>query len=290
MKRAFSFPLAGLILALGLSFGAPAYAQDGPLPAKPLFLETLAQQGAQIRYMGNDGGMDGWIAIMRGQEQFFYVTPDGQAAVSGVLIDAEGRNLSLKQVYELQKKNDAGALDFFSGTATEPEAQSAEQGDSFKAEFQTPAEQLFAQVENSNWIALGQPDAPIVYSFIDPQCAHCHDFLQDVRSKGYLDDGTIQVRIVPLGIRPETQSQAAFLLALPDPQERLFRYLDGDKEALPVTKGLNEQGAESNKAIMLAWKLNSTPLLVYRDRQNQVKIIEGRPNLGSLIKDLKTAP
>lgn len=281
------FPLLSLTFFLPLS---AALAQDKPLPAKPAFLENLAIDGAQIRYLGNDGGMDGWIAMMRGQEQFFYVTPDGRTAVTGILLDADGRNLSLKQVYDLQQKNGGEMLDFFSDTPAPQAEETDDTPPSFSDAFKTPSEQLFAQIEKSNWIPLSaQNQGPVVYSFVDAQCPHCHAYLNELRQKGYLDDGTIQLRIVPVGIRPDTQAQAALLLALPNPRERFFRYLDGDDSALPVSKNLNEQGALHNKAIMLSWKLSATPLTIYRDRHEQVKIVEGRPNLASLIKDLPTS-
>ena len=42
--------------------------------------------------------------------------------------------------------------------------------------FKTPSEQLYDNVTYGNWIALGNPSAPFIYTFIDPQCPpwpHC---------------------------------------------------------------------------------------------------------------------
>jgi hypothetical protein len=58
-----------------LGFGADiALAQsDAPLPELPKPIENLVNEGAQIRYLGRDYGVDAWITIKNGKEQYFYV-------------------------------------------------------------------------------------------------------------------------------------------------------------------------------------------------------------------------
>ena len=46
-------------------------AETPPAPAMPPPLQTLADQGAQVRYMGKAHGMDSWLTIKAGQEQYF---------------------------------------------------------------------------------------------------------------------------------------------------------------------------------------------------------------------------
>ncbi len=271
-------------------YSTPAPAQKKKQPSLPPPIENLVKDGAQVRYLGVYQGLDGWIAIQNGQEQYFYVTRDGQAFVMGLLFDREGKMVTMKQVQQLQESSGASALDLVAGQVdlakqaqeeAKPEAENIED-----LQFKTPAEQLFAAVENSNWIPLGDKDAPVIYTFVDPQCPYCKSFINDLR-ENYLPNSAIQVRIIPVGFREDTRSQAAVLLAVPNPQARWYRHLDGDEEALPVTAGINDQGVQRNMAIMQNWKLNVTPLTVYKNSKGEVQIIQGRAkDLPKLVADL----
>lgn len=275
-----------LIISIVLVMPLVAEAQERDVPPLPAPLENMVSEGAQVRYLGEQYGMDGWIAIQRGQEQYFYVTPDREAFVMGLMFDKSGKMLTLRQVEALQKKEGA-ALDVFASpeqaeSSPFDKIASGETDDAFK----TPAEQLYADVENSNWVAIGQPDAPVIYTFIDPQCPYCHAFINDLRDN-YLPNGMVQVRMIPVGFRDETRAQAAFLLSVPNPRKRWFAHLDGDETALPVSQDINQQGVQKNLSIMQSWKLNVTPLSIYRAKDGEVKIVQGRASdLRELLADI----
>lgn len=289
------FKRSPLLLSLSalVVMSTPVLAQtvapkDPPLPAP---LETMAKEGAQLRYMGREGGLDGWIAIQNGQEQYFYVTQDREHVVLGLLFDKTGKMLTMQQVAKLQKEG-GPVLDILKG---EPAGAAAsvtdvlpKEGDIVK-QLKSPSEQMFADIEASNWVALGSATAPVVYMFLDPQCPYCHDFMKTLQKD--IEGGRVQVRMIPVGFRDETRAQAALLLAVPNAQERWFRHLDGDKEALPPTPGINEQGVERNMAVMQSWKLNVTPLSVYRAQDGKVKIVQGRArDVKAFLGDLQKTP
>lgn len=261
-------------------------AQAEKTPDLPPPLTELANNGAQIRYLGNQYGLDGWIAIQGGQEQYFYVTQDGRAFVMGLLFNRDGKIETLKQVQKLQAESGGETLNMITAPEIAQKQKQEEIEKLQKTEFLTPAEQLFASVENTNWIPLGKDGAPVIYSFVDPQCPHCHAFMNDLR-QDYIQNGLIQVRIIPVGMDAERIAQAAFLLAVPNPQNRWYRHLDGDKDAIPVTPGINDQGVQRNLSVMQAWDLNVTPLTIYRNKNGDIKIIQGRAkNVSKLMKDL----
>jgi thiol:disulfide interchange protein DsbG len=257
--------------------------KEPPLPAP---IQTLQEQGAQVRYLGRHNGLDGWITIKNGQEQYFYATQDGKSLLMGLLFDIDGKLVTVRQVKELQDKG-GGVLDALAQAVPEDAAAAETRFKPLQnSPFKTPAEQLFSDVSATNWIVLGNPEAPVIYSFMDPQCPHCHDFMDDLK-KNYIDRGVIQVRMIPVGLRDETRAQSAFLLASPDPETRWYKHLAGDKSALPVARGVNQQGVERNMAVMQSWKLDATPLTVYRGKDGQVKIVQGRPTkISDLIADL----
>lgn len=277
-----------LLFVLCLVLTGPARAANDT-PDLPPALETLAGQGAQLRYLGNEYGLDGWIAIYQGQEQYFYVTPDGKAMVSGLMMDRNGRMITIDQIRRLRQET-GGTLDIFAEDMSSEDS-AAVPGESFPEKvsdltFKTPAEQLFENIEDSNWIPLGDPAAPVIYSFVDPQCPHCRAFMQDLHHD-YIDKNAVQVRIIPVGRNPDSLKQAAFLLALPNPQERWWRHVEGDAGALPVSGDISQKGVAHNMAVMRAWKLDTTPLTIYRAKDGQVKIVEGRArNIDQIVADL----
>lgn len=280
-----------LLAALIMSTPVMAQTSEKKEPLMPAPLETMSKEGAQVRYMGNRGGLDGWIAIQNGQEQYFYATADREFVLLGLLFDKSGKMVTLEQVSALQKEGGA-VLDILKADTSTKNASVTDtlpgEGDIAKS-LKSPSEQMFSDVEGGNWLAMGNQGAPILYTFMDPQCPYCHEFMKTLRPE--IEGGRIQVRLIPVGFHDETRAQAALLLAAPNAQDRWFRHLDGDKDALPVTPGVNEQGVERNMAIMQSWKLNVTPLSVYRAQDGKVKIIQGRAkDMKALLSDLKVTP
>jgi len=255
-----------------------AQAQDA-IPEPPGPIQDLANQGAQVRFLGNDYDVEAWLAIKNGQEQYFYVLPGGEAFLSGIMYDKKGKVVTIDQVRRLMGQGDS-LLDSLASNTPE---ESANEKDAY--EFKSPSEQMFYDIENSNWLPLGRADAPVMYAFIDPQCPHCHNFVNDVRSE--IDAGKVQLRMIPVGFRDETRAQSAFLIATPNPQERWFKHMDGDETALPAKSGINDQGVQRNLAIMQSWELLATPMVIYRGKNGLVKIVRGRPkNAQSVLSDL----
>ncbi len=279
MKNCFRVLAALLFLCLPPA-AARAQSDSAPLPEMPAPIQELVSQGAQARFLGRDYGLDAWITIKNGQEQYFYVLPDKSAFLMGVLFDGKGKMVTMQQVQRLQSQGDS-LLDSLASGFEDPAGEKKP-----SKEFETPSERLFADIENSNWAPLGQIGAPVMYAFIDPQCPHCHALISALR-KDYLDKGKVQLRMIPVGFKEETVAQAAYLLAAPNPMERWYRHMDGDAAALPAKSEISDQGVERNLAIMHAWKFDVTPLVIYRGKDGKVKILRGEPkDIPGLVADL----
>ena len=158
-----------------------------------------------------------------------------------------------------------------------------------KTSGKSKGEQLYDGVEAANWLALGESKAPVIYTFIDPECPHCHDLLQDFRKSGYLEKGMVQLRLIPVGVlSADSLKEAAYLLASPSAKEDLYKHLDGDKKALLVSESANTQGVERNMKLMQDWNLDVTPFSIYRDKDSKIKILQGRPkDLKEIITELR---
>lgn len=261
---------------------SPAFAQNA-VPDMPEPIKNLADQGAQIEYMGRDNGFNSWVSLKNGQEQYFYVPPSGDGFVMGVLFDNKGHVVTAEQIQRLRKK-DNNLLDTLSETAQ------LSNSDDDRFELKSPSERLFYETENTNWVSLGYPQAPVIYAVIDPQCPHCHAMINDFNEGGYLDRGKVQLRLIPVGINAERKAQAAYLIASPDPQKRLFEYLNGNADALPAREDINTQGVERNLSYIQSWKFDVTPMLIYRNKDGEVKIVRGRPqDIPAVLADLVPA-
>lgn len=276
-----------LLMTLALIVPGIASAQD-KLPEVPEALQILVERGAQARYLGKKHGMEGWITIFQGQEQYYYVTPDGEGFLMGLLFDKDGTMATMQQVRDLQSQSDE-VLDFLAVDKTDENITQAIRETNEVFEYKTPAERMFADIENSNWIKFGADDAPVIYAFMDPQCPHCHDYMGDLRND-YIEKGLIQFRMIPVGFREETLAQAAFLLAAPNAKERWYAHLDGDTTALPAKTTTSTQAIQRNLALMQAWKFNVTPVTVYRGKDGKIKIVRGRAqNITDILADLPSS-
>lgn len=272
--------LLTFFLTLTLSCGAMA--QTAAEPPMPKVLQSLVADGAQYRYLGPNQGVHGWLFIKDGREQYFYVTPDGQAIISGLLYAPQGEVITSRQIQQLRQREGA-AID----RLATPE-KFTESGMPKTAPGQSKSDLLLQQVEDGNWFKLGSDKAPVVYSFIDPQCHHCHDFLKTVRDGKYIEDGKIQLRLLPVGIvNEESILQSAALLIDSNPGAKLFEAIDGKKGAIPAPLDINTQSVQQNLSIMQAWKLKATPFIIYKDKTGKVKIINGTPqDIKELVGEL----
>ncbi len=274
-----------LLIGFSLAVPVPQASAQNKIPELPEALQLLVERGAQARYLGNKHGLDGWITVFQGQEQYYYVTPNGEGFLMGLLFDKDGQMATVEQVRALQSQGD-GVLDFLAVDKIDEKLTDAIKETNKEFEYKTPAERMFADVENSNWIKFGKEGAPVIYSFMDPQCPHCHEFMKDLRHD-YIEKGLVQVRMIPVGFREETLAQSAFLLAAPDAKQRWYDHLDGNSSALPAKGGTNTQGIQKNLSLMQAWKFSVTPMTIYRGKGGKVKIIRGRAgNMSDILADL----
>ncbi len=255
-------------------------------PELPELLKSLQKQGVTFRYLGGDNSMNGWVGFKDGQEQYFYVTPDRQGIVSGQLLNNKGDQVTLRQISQLREKDPN--VDKLAIPALAKDAEVAAPANETK-NAPSKSQQFYAEAEASSWIALGQKEAPAIYTFIDPQCPHCHDMIEDFRKSGLLDKGQVQLRLIPVGLMNEQSlKQAANLLTSKNAAADLYKHLDGDKNILLTDKDPNTQSVQRNMVLMQSWKLDVTPFSVYKNKAGEIKILRGRPSdLNALISDLK---
>ena len=84
------------LLAATASTAVVSFADELPAP-----IQALANQGLTIHgQFDAPGGMRGFGASVQGQDMAIYLTPDGEHAIIGTLVDGEGTDLTEAQLDE----------------------------------------------------------------------------------------------------------------------------------------------------------------------------------------------
>ena len=241
----------------------------------------MAEQGAQIRYLGNDLGLQGWLTVKDGQVQYVYVTPNQEAYIAGVLLDRNGEIITTQQIETLASR-ETTIFETVASTETPQQAPAATSSGG------SPAEQLYAAFEGADWFEIGSAEAPLVYALIDPDCEHCHAFVEALLEADAYNTKRIRTRLVPVGITSaESLQRAAFLVRAPNAGDAFLRHLGGDMTAIPRNDNGDTQAVISNMTLIQNWNLTETPFIVYRSGAGEVKIIRGKPqNINTLLSDL----
>ncbi|MGQ7241975.1 thiol:disulfide interchange protein DsbG [Salinicola sp. V024] len=243
MPLRLTLPLAaGIALAASL----PAAADDWPAP-----IQTLEQQGLTIHgEFDAPGGLRGYGASIRGQSVAAYLTPDGEHAVVGTLIDAQGRDVSAEPLEQLVDgpKN----------------------------------AELWKAMADHHWVREGDTDASrVLYTFSDPNCPYCRKFWQDAQP--WVENGDVQIRHLMVGIlKADSPEKAAAILAADDPSAAIAEhYRTG---AMPDSEGTDqsEQWVADNTQVMRDAQLYATPVIFYQDDDGEVHKVMGAPSPNKL--------
>lgn len=268
-------------------------------PEMPNAIRQLVSRGAQARYLGFFEGMHGWMTIQQGRPAFYYATPNGNALVRGFMFNAAGEMVTGEQITKLKMREGAQMMalsDIDTSEAAQQPLSPTAMADSAVPDLApiaapenqetTDTKVLFMQsIENANGFVVGQIDKPRLNAFIDPDCDHCRSFLRAI--KPYLDQGFVSLRVIPVGFEVTTRQRAAYLLAAGNPEQRLFDYIGGDRQALQSISRVEEEGLMQNIQLMGTWRLDATPIIIYSTSDGEPKIIRGIPkDTQALVSDV----
>ncbi|MGC9272096.1 hypothetical protein [Acidiphilium sp.] len=194
---------------------------DGPatLPLKPIdaaaiaaspVLTRLASHGAKLYALGTRHGMKGVFARNGRYFQVFYVTPDGKAAVAGVMWNASGRNVTLRQVRRVPdlvpqvRIGNVGShkvtrhVAYRVGPASNGQAEPARRTAPSSLPGGLPKGTLFQALAMSDHGTIGQAGAPRVWMLMDPLCSYSIAAMRRLMPE--VKAGKLRVSVVPLSI------------------------------------------------------------------------------------------
>ncbi|MFY0991089.1 thiol:disulfide interchange protein DsbG [Halomonas sp. C05BenzN] len=241
-----------LLLPAGLAAlaVAPPTLADDHWPAP---VRALTDQGISIHAeFEAPGGLTGYAASYPGGEVAIYLTPDGEHAVVGTLVDAEGEDLS------------RAALDEHVRAARNAE--------------------LWERLETSHWILDGDPEAErVVYTFTDANCPYCRQFWEEARP--WVEAGEVQLRHIMVGIlASNSPAKAAALLGADDPAAALHAHSGSGEEVEPAAQPREiEEQVYANNQLFEELGLMATPTTLYRDGDG-LERIQGVPSPERMIE------
>lgn len=267
-----------LALAIALlpttALAAPQCALAQPDPASTLTaipaLRHIQEAGAQLTDLGVTHGLRAVFARNGEHFQVFYVAPDGQAVVGGVLWDADGNNLTRRQVEAIP--------------GTIPTVTIGSVPDAAQPQ---PAVSLLKTVESTSYGVVGNASAPRLWMFIDPQCSFSVRAMQQLQP--LVASGRVQLAIIPVSILDHedgglSAKTALSLLSLPPDQ------IAGAWAAGRVTSEPSPDAAarlQANMAASNQIQLRGTPTFIWRNRDGTEGRLDGvTDDFGTLVAKL----
>lgn len=279
---------------------------EGPktLPLKPIdtatiaaspVLTRLASHGATLYELGTRHGLRGVFARNGRSFQVFYVTPDGKAAIAGMMWNAAGRNVTLRQVRhvpDLVPRVTIGNVADHPATrhvAYRVGPAPAGQPGAAPVPGALPSGTLFQALAMSDHGTIGKPGAPRVWMLMDPLCSYSIAAMH--RLMPAVVAGRLRVSVVPLSILDYEDNgmstpEAKIMLSQPANQ-MAADWIDhglADEHASP---GVSAKLAY-NMALARAIDLKGTPTLLWHEQNGATGRTNGLPSdLTSFIASIR---
>lgn len=246
--------------------GAPSGSQDAGGAAKGLApiaaseiarlpaLKRIASAGAELTELGVRHGLRGIFARAGERFQVFYLAPDGQAVIGGVMWDALGQNVTRRQVAGIE-----GTIP----TVTLGPAGTAPPRQATMAVSTPPADPLMV-VESTSFGLAGSSGAPRVWMLIDPLCGHSVQAMERLRP--LLASGALELAVVPVAVLDREpggpSARVARLMLSQAPSAMVDAWIDQKLAGEPDPASVARLAA--NMAAAKAIRLVGTPTLVWR--------------------------
>lgn len=312
-----------LLLPILIGAATPAFAEDtNPfrhLPeSAPPALQYLQRSGVKLTFLGEQGGLQGYLGeSATGKVQTFYLTPDGNHVVAGVLFRRGGINVTgvqiedMKSRFESARKSmenaeeevgnveitdelpppevprlpDASAAGFsaVSGLSIADGGQEAA-GNAEAWISHLDRDKFLEDVQNVAWFSVGVDTAPVIYMVADPQCPYCHAAWGQLRPKVTAREVTL--RIILIDALTGSREKAISLLSRDEPGRAWFAgegSLNGMAIAPPPASDTEEYREATrylniNRDFAATNGFDATPYLIYEGDDGLLRSSRGLPN------------
>jgi protein-disulfide isomerase len=262
-------------------------------------IQNILQGGAEIYYLGERSGLQGFVIYKSGGMQVFYLPPDQQTLLFGAMFSIDSANVTAQQITLASNQNPQ--LKGIVTAATEQQREFEKSAGLAGADSPhavdknglppvaslSPGERLYRDFQTSAGVMLGQPDKPLLLMLVDPLCLHCKATWGAL--KDHVAAGDLRVRLLPIGPEgSERERMAARLLRVPDPLKTWNKFEEGDQSVLAGDAPINDLAAvRTTMAMVMNWKITATPYLVYRGKDGKIKVVQGEPEkIAAVLADI----
>jgi hypothetical protein len=269
-----------LVFDLGMSHGVRGVAArsgdqfmlfqvtpDGQAGVSGALTDFTAQQmatlaGGHVTDIGTEHGLQGLFVRNGPQFQVFYVTPDQERLIPGVMWDNSGKDLTRQQVASVP-----GAIP----TVVVGAADLGKPGSA------TPTIAALPLVQKASFGTVGPASAPHLWMLIDPECIYSIRAYQMLQP--YVAAGRLQLSVIPLSVldyEDQGRSTKSALALLSKPSDQIV----ATWQAGNVIGAPDQQASDrlrANMAIAQAIGLKGTPTFVWRKLDGMEGRIDGMP-------------
>lgn len=224
---------------------------------------TFAANG-NLTPLSTQHGLDGVFVRSGARFQVFYITPDKERVIPGVMWDAAGKDLTREQV-----ANVPGAIP----TVVVGDVASAKTD----AKPVAPSIAALPLVQKAHYGTVGSAWAPHLWMLIDPQCVYSVRAYQMLHP--FVEAGKVQLSVIPLSVldyEDKGQSTKSALALLSKPGEQLVpSWQAGRVNDPPIPEAAAR--LQANMAIAQALGLQGTPTLIWTKADGTEGRIDGVP-------------
>jgi len=238
-------------------------------------LRRIASAGAQLTDLGSEHGLRTVFARNGQNFQVFYLTPDGQGAIGGVMWDAAGRNITRQQVSSID-----GAIPTVTiGAPAAPASTS-------RTTPEAAATSALQAVSSTTYGTTGVASAPRLWVFIDPLCSFSVRAMEQLRP--FTAAGRVQVAAIPLSFLGPRSTAASQVMLSKGTEKMVAAWasnaLDGEADASSAAT------LQANMAVSQALAVRGTPTFYWRKADGSEGRQEGLPNdIGAMIASIAPA-
>ena len=244
----------------------------GRVPA----LRRISSAGAHLTDLGTQHGLHAVFARNGKSFQVFYITPDGQGAVGGVMWDYAGHNITREQVSAI-----SGVIPTVTIGPVAPPAGPSGPGITGVSAIQA--------VSHTTYSLTGATSAPRLWMFIDPLCSFSIRAMEQLRP--FIAAGKVQVAVIPLSLldyEDKGQSTIAAKVMLSRGSDHMVdawraNALSGEPDAA------SSATLQANMAIQEALHVRGTPTFFWSKSDGSVGQSVGMPpDLDTMIASIAT--
>jgi thiol:disulfide interchange protein DsbG len=234
---------------------------------------TAAAADGSVTPLASQHGLDALFVRSGAQFQVFYITPDKQRVIPGVLWDSAGKDLTRDQV-----ANVPGAIP----TVTVGDVPGGKAG-----AVSAAGAAALPLVQKASYGTVGSASAPHLWMIIDPQCIYSVRAYQMLHP--FVEAGKLQLSIIPISVldyEDSGQSTKSALALLSKPAEQLVAAWQSGSVNDPPVPAAAER-LQANRAMAEAIGLQGTPTLLWKKPDGTQGRIDGVPtSIDTLIASI----